>query len=644
MAIGRFRMRADVRRVVVLATAASLTVLTLAAVPASSSAASRSSSCTGQSAPSRAGKFGGIAHPIGNGSGCNSTKTEAPYQGSPPLLDHHGPVMAVPAVGSTLVVTPIYWAPSGYSFSASYQSVINTYLAGLAADSGKTTNVFSTNTQYPGTNGSISYNIATAPAIVDNTAFPSAGCTVNSGPVYSDGTGYSTCLDDAQLTTEIGSVVASHGFAHDFGHIYPLFTPKGVESCFYAGNPSNQACSINPTSSTAFCAYHSYSGSTGAPTVYANMPFPIYQSATNYSCTAEGLGGGIQSPNGDTDADVEVSPLSHEMSEAITDPELNAWYDISGNENGDDCAYIYGALSGTPGAYYNQVVGGGHYLTQEEFSNADYVPSVSGCVQHSTSAATPAVTSVAPRSGSTAGGATVTITGTGLSGATAVKFGTRAATSFSVGSDTSITAVAPAHSAGVVHVRVTTSAGQSPAVAGDRYTYGAAAPAVSGVSPSGGPTAGGTTVTITGTGFTGATAVKFGTTAATSFTVVSATKISAVSPAHAAGLQNVRVTTSGGTSAIVSGDQYRYQDAPGITSVAPGSGSTAGGQTVTIVGANFTAASAVKFGTTAAAFTVVSSTKITATSPAHASGLVNVRVTTASGTSAVVTGDRYTYS
>ena len=69
------------------------------------------------------------------------------------------------------------------------------------------------------------------------------------------------------------------------------------------------------------------------------------------------------------------------MSEAITDPELNAWYDSNGNENGDDCAYIYGALSGAPGAHYNQVINGAHYLTQEEFSNDDFVPSVSGCIQ-----------------------------------------------------------------------------------------------------------------------------------------------------------------------------------------------------------------------------------------------------------------------
>ena len=85
-----------------------------------------------------------------------------------------------------------------------------------------------------------------------------------------------------------------------------------------------------------------------------------------------------------------------------------------------------------------------------------------------------------------------------------------------------------------------------------------ARPAVTALSPTKGPTTGNTLVTITGTGFTGATAVKFGTKAGTSKTVVSATKITIRSPAHAAGIVNVTVTTPGGTSAISSADRFTY--------------------------------------------------------------------------------------
>jgi hypothetical protein len=85
-----------------------------------------------------------------------------------------------------------------------------------------------------------------------------------------------------------------------------------------------------------------------------------------------------------------------------------------------------------------------------------------------------------------------------------------------------------------------------------------AAPAVTAVSPATGPASGGTTVTINGTGFTGTTKVSFGAHAGTGVTVVSATEITAVSPAHAAGKVNVKVTTPAGTSPAVTADQYTY--------------------------------------------------------------------------------------
>jgi hypothetical protein len=84
-------------------------------------------------------------------------------------------------------------------------------------------------------------------------------------------------------------------------------------------------------------------------------------------------------------------------------------------------------------------------------------------------------------------------------------------------------------------------------------------PTITSISPTTGPTIGATTVTITGTNFTGATKVVFGAVAATSFTVVSSTEITAVSPAQAAAAHNIYVTTPGGTSAAVAGDVFTYQ-------------------------------------------------------------------------------------
>ncbi|MDR6769124.1 hypothetical protein J2W88_004432, partial [Acidovorax delafieldii] len=149
-------------------------------------------------------------------------------------------------------------------------------------------------------------------------------------------------------------------------------------------------------------------------------------------------------------------------------------------------------------------------------------------------------------------------------------------------SATQITATAPAGT-GTVDVRVTTPIGTSATSAADQYTY-VAAPTVTSISPTAGPTGGGTSVVITGTNFTGATAVSFGATAATGFTVNSATQITATAPAGSAGTVDVRVTTTGGTSATSAADQYTYVAAPTVTSISPTAGPTGGGTSVVITG------------------------------------------------------------
>ncbi|MFE2179744.1 IPT/TIG domain-containing protein, partial [Streptomyces sp. NPDC059455] len=177
-------------------------------------------------------------------------------------------------------------------------------------------------------------------------------------------------------------------------------------------------------------------------------------------------------------------------------------------------------------------------------------------------AAAPTLTGISPATGPVGGGTTVTLTGTNLLGATAVRFGAVNASSFTVVSATQITVVAPPGS-GTVQVTVTTPGGTS---SGLSYSYVAVpAPVLTSVSPAQGPTGGGNTVTLTGSGFTGATVVCFGSTPASSFTVVSATQITAVAP-PGSGTVQVTVTTPGGTS---SGLSYSYVavPAPVLTSV-----------------------------------------------------------------------------
>jgi alpha-tubulin suppressor-like RCC1 family protein len=250
----------------------------------------------------------------------------------------------------------------------------------------------------------------------------------------------------------------------------------------------------------------------------------------------------------------------------------------------------------------------------------------------------PGVTGVNPVSGPTAGGTSVTITGINLTGATAVKFGTVAATSFVVNSGMSITAVAPAGT-GTVDVTVTTPAGTSAPGIADHFTYG---PTVSALNPSSGVAAGGTTVAITGTNLTEASAVHFGADSATSFTINSATSITAVSPAGA-GTVDVTVTTPEGTSPSVPADEFTYIPLPAVTGLTPTTGVETGGTAVTIFGSNFTGATSVKFGqSNAASFTVRSASEIAAVSP-PGTETVDVTVTTPGGTSSTVPPDQFTY-
>jgi Tfp pilus assembly protein PilV len=166
----------------------------------------------------------------------------------------------------------------------------------------------------------------------------------------------------------------------------------------------------------------------------------------------------------------------------------------------------------------------------------------------------PTVTGIAPSTGGAVGGTTVTITGTGFIGASGVYFGATAASSYSVVSASSITAVSPSGAAGTVDITATTAAGTSATSGADKFTYGTT---VSGISPNSGPDSGGTVVNLLGSGFTGATSVKFGSAAATTFTVNSDLSISATAPAGT-GTVDITVTSPAGTSATSLNDRFTY--------------------------------------------------------------------------------------
>ena len=232
------------------------------------------------------------------------------------------------------------------------------------------------------------------------------------------------------------------------------------------------------------------------------------------------------------------------------------------------------------------------------------------------------------------------ITGTGFTGTTGasgVTFGAANATGYTVNSDTQISATSPAGSTGTVDVRVTTPGGTSATSASDQYTY-VAPPTVTGIAPATGAAGGGTTVTLTGTGFVDTTAVTFGATSATGFTVDSATQITATARAGS-GSVNLRVTTVGGTSTTGAANQYSYIAPPVANAVSAtvAYGSTNNPITLNVTGgpaSSVAVATTAGHGTASAAGTTISYT------PAAGYGgpdSFSYTATNASGTSAPAT-------
>ncbi|PYU95571.1 MAG: hypothetical protein DMG25_03875 [Acidobacteria bacterium] len=237
---------------------------------------------------------------------------------------------------------------------------------------------------------------------------------------------------------------------------------------------------------------------------------------------------------------------------------------------------------------------------------------------------TPVISSFTPTSGPI--GTSVTLTGSAFTGATAVAFN-GAAASFTVVSDSRIDTTVPS-GATTGTISVTTAAGTGTGTSSFSVTpAGSVPPAIASFAPTSGAV--GTAVTLTGSNFTGTTAVAFNG-AAASFTVVSDSRIDTTVPS---GATTGAISATNGAGTGVSGSAFTVISAPVISSFAPASGPV--GTTVTLTGSGFTGATAVGFNGTAASFTVASDSRIDTTVPTGAStGAISVTNTAGTGTSA----------
>jgi hypothetical protein len=235
--------------------------------------------------------------------------TNLTYQG--------GPVMVAP--------TNIYYIWYGSQWDSASKTVLNTFASSVGGSP-----YFNINTNY--------YNAA-GTHVVNSVAL--AGSTINTGTL-------GTSLTDANIQSIVSSAITSGALPSDVNGIYFVLTDKTVKA-------TSGFC-------TQYCGWHTHATIGGKDIKYSFVGNPETQ------CPS---GCGVNSPtlNGTPGADAMASIVAHELEEAVTDPDLNAWYSLSnGMENADKCAWTFGTTStASNGAKYNMTLGGTKYLVQQNW-------------------------------------------------------------------------------------------------------------------------------------------------------------------------------------------------------------------------------------------------------------------------------------
>ncbi len=247
----------------------------------------------------------------------------------------------------------------------------------------------------------------------------------------------------------------------------------------------------------------------------------------------------------------------------------------------------------------------------------------------------PVPLSTSPSGGTTLGGTLLTLTGKNFQTGAVVQVGGGSCTGLTVVDSTQITCTTPPGADGPVAVEVTNPDGQKGTL-GNGFTY-VSPPVPSDVSPTSGPQAGGTALSITGTYFADGATVKIGANDCLNIHRVSAVLITCTTPAGSAGPAAIVVANPDGQEGtLAAGFTYLPPiPPPALTKVVPSSGSIRGGSGVTLIGNAFQVGATVKFGTIAAsAVSVISGTSLTCITPAEDAGTVDVTVTNPDGQTA----------
>jgi len=201
------------------------------------------------------------------------------------------------------------------------------------------------NTQYYDTSSYIANAGKFAGSYIDKSLYPGKDCVDPLGISNSH-----NCISDGDVENEVAKVMGIKGWKGGVNNLFMVFTSSNEGECF----TSNSDCAYSN-----YCGYHTYFTSGSTDVIYAYLPY----GNTSY-CQVSGA----PSPNGFPDADTASTAASHELTEAITDPELDAWFDSSGSEIGDECDYYYG-IALWDGGKATEQWNGLNFFIQTEYSN-----------------------------------------------------------------------------------------------------------------------------------------------------------------------------------------------------------------------------------------------------------------------------------
>lgn len=194
--------------------------------------------------------------------------------------------------------------------------------------------------------GSPYFNINTTYYDGSNVHVPNV---VNYGSSTNDSYSHGTSLSDSQIQQVVSDAITNGKLPEDTNAVYFVLTSADVTA-------SSGFC-------TQYCGWHTHGTISGSDIKYSFVGNP---DRCPSACEAQTTG-----PNGNAGADGMASIIAHELEEAVTDPDLNAWYDRRGYENADKCAWTFGpTYTATNGSKYNMTLGSRDYLIQRNWVNA----------------------------------------------------------------------------------------------------------------------------------------------------------------------------------------------------------------------------------------------------------------------------------